>query len=81
MERNILCPHCGAACENRGSVFLCLNCGFAFGNYETSFLSQAIFSGTIKTESTVTQTIEQCARAGGEGTPIVLRIGGNQSGD
>lgn len=81
MERDILCPRCGTTCENRGSVFACRNCGFAFGRYETSFLSQAIFSGTIKTESTVTQTIEQCVGKGGDGTSIVLRIGGNQSGD
>ena len=81
MEENILCLRCGSVCEERGSVFACHNYGFAFGRYETSFLTRAIFSGTIKTESTVTKPIEQPVGKGGEGSPIVLRIGGNQRVD
>jgi tRNA(Ile2) C34 agmatinyltransferase TiaS len=81
MEENILCPRCGSSCDGKGSVFACHKCGFAFGRYETSSLSKSIFSGTIKTESTVTQKIERPVGTGGEGKPIVLRIGGNQSGD
>lgn len=77
MPKKTVCPRCGYDCESTESVFVCDHCGFAFSRCASSFQCEEIFRGTIKTESTVTQTIEQCARAGGEGTPIVLRIGGN----
>lgn len=81
VDRNTLCPRCGSICENIGSVFMCNYYGCVFSPYEANFLSDAIFSGKIKTESTIMQTIERHVGMGGEGDLIVLRRGGGQGGD